>query len=132
MPYSHSIKLKLSFQQACEKTREALISEGFGVISDLDIQTTLKEKLGQIIPPYRIFGACNPTLASKAIAAEPRIGLLLPCNVLIRETGHDEVEISFQDVEIMLKVVDSDSINSIGKEAAAKLNQAMKKLQMKN
>ena len=129
MPYSQSIKLKQPFAVACNKTREALMQEGFGIVSVLDIQSILKEKLGKNMPAYQIFGACNPVLASRAIEAEPNIGLLLPCNVLIRETGPNEVEISFQDVATMLKIVGSEAINEIGNEAARKLYNAMKNLE---
>ncbi|MDE3209026.1 MAG: DUF302 domain-containing protein [Pseudomonadota bacterium] len=99
-----------------------MISEGFGIVSLLDIQAILKEKIEKTMPAYQIFGACNPTLASMAIDSEPNVGLLLPCNILVREIEFNITAVSFQNIHELMKLVQSDTIAKIATEIDKKLS----------
>ena len=103
-----------TFDQALAKTLTALKAEGFGVLSDIDVQRAMKEKLGVDMPPYRILGACNPPLAHQALQAVPDIGLLLPCNVIVREEAPERVVIGFLDPQIMMNLVGKPDVKSLG------------------
>ena len=111
----------LSFDQALEKTVAALKAEGFGVLSDIDVQHAMKEKLGADMPPYRILGACNPALAHQALQAEPDIGLLLPCNVIVREESPGHIVVGFLDPQIMVKLVGKNAMQTVADQAEQRL-----------
>lgn len=122
--YGFSTTLRISFADAIAKVTEALKREGFGVLTDIDVQTTLKSKLNLDMRPYRILGACNPPFAHRAILAEPDIGLLLPCNVLVREEEDGSVTVAFMDPEAVLDLVGKPGMKEIAMEVKAKLVRA--------
>ncbi len=119
--YGFETKLDISFDEAVVKVTEALKKEGFGVLTDIDVKSTLKSKLNLDMRPYRILGACNPPFAHRAIEAEPDIGLLLPCNVLVRQEEDGAITVSFMDPEAVLKLVEKPGIEEIAQEVKARL-----------
>jgi uncharacterized protein (DUF302 family) len=114
MKYYISKTVDLAFDEAVEKTIAELGKEGFGVLTDIDVKEVLKKKLDVDFVRYRILGACNPTLAYKTLQAEDRIGLMLPCNVIVRETGDGEVEVSAIDPVSAMAAVGNEALAETG------------------
>lgn len=126
--YGFSKTVSGNFTEVITKVTQALKEEGFGIISEIDVQTTMKNKLNIEHKPYTILGACNPALAHQAITFEPDIGLLLPCNVVVRENDNAEMVVAFMDPETVLGIIDSDEIKSLGKEVRVKLQNVFNQL----
>jgi uncharacterized protein (DUF302 family) len=115
----------LDFDKAIETVTEELGKEGFGVLTEIDVAATMKKKLDEDMPPYRILGACNPTLAHQAVTAVPEIGLLLPCNVLVRQDADGQVNVSFMDPESVLGMVDHPGVEPLAVQVKEKLQRVL-------
>jgi uncharacterized protein (DUF302 family) len=116
-----TVRLNTTYEAALVRVTEALKAEGFGVLTEIDVQATLKQKLGVDFRPYKILGACNPPLAHRALTAAPEVGLLLPCNVTISLAADGAVDVSLVDPLTMLGVVANPALQPIAAEARTRL-----------
>jgi uncharacterized protein (DUF302 family) len=124
--YGFGRVLDVGYEQAVERTVAALKEQGFGVLTTIDVQKTLKEKLGADLRPYVILGACNPPLAHRALQADPGIGLLLPCNVIVYDNGDRTSTVEMMDPEAALGIVgDNAAIRQVAQEARERLRKAL-------
>ncbi len=119
--YGFNVTIASTFEQAIAKVTEALKTEGFGVLTEIDVKATLKKKLDIDKRPYTILGACNPKLANQALDADPDIGLLLPCNVVVREEENGAITVAFMDPSAVLKLVDREGIEALAGEVRSRL-----------
>jgi uncharacterized protein (DUF302 family) len=119
--YGFNARFNGSFDDAVTKVTEELSKEGFGVLTEIDVKAVLKKKLDIEKRPYKILGACNPVLANKALTAEPDIGLLLPCNVVVREEDDGSINVGFMDPQAVLTLVERDDIGEIASQVREKL-----------
>lgn len=128
MSYYYSKTLDISFDDAIEKTMESLEEEGFGVLSEIDIKSTLKKKLDVNFRKYRILGACNPPLAYKALTAEKHIGLMLPCNVVVQENESGKIEVSAVDPVASMQAIKNDELGDVAQEVRQLLKNVIDRL----
>jgi len=128
MKYYISKKLNTSFDEALIKVTESLKSEGFGVLSEINLHEKLKEKLNVDFRRYKILGACNPAFAYKALQSEDKVGTMLPCNVIIQELAKDEIEVAAVDPVASMMAIDNSSLKSIATEVQEKLKRVISSL----
>lgn len=122
--YSFGKTVDGGFEQTLGRVTQALAKEGFGVLSDIDVAGTLKKKLGLEVPPYRILGACNPQFAHRALEAEPQIGALLPCNVVVRQQGGKTV-VDIMDPLAVMQLVGKPEVEKIATEVRGRLDRVL-------
>jgi uncharacterized protein (DUF302 family) len=121
MSYYMSRTIESGFDEAVARVVDALKREGFGVLSDIDVAATLKQKLGIEFRPYRILGACNPPLAHQALSAEDKIGVMLPCNVIVQEAGAGKIEVASIDPRAAMERVGNPALADVAREVADRL-----------
>lgn len=126
--YGFGKTVAMSYEQALEKVTAELQKEGFGVLTEIDVKATMKKKLDHDIPPYKILGACNPPFARRALEAEPTIGLLLPCNVVVRQDDGGAVHVEFMDPDAMQKLSASPELAKVAAEVRERLMRVMNAL----
>jgi uncharacterized protein (DUF302 family) len=133
MTYTHAVTVDLPYEDAVERTREALAEQGFGVLTEIDVRATFEKKLGaeaaEEVGDYVILGACNPGLASKALAAEPQMGALLPCNVVVRRSaGAGATTVEAIDPQTMIILSGSGPVQEVADDAGTRLRAVLQSL----
>ena len=128
MAYYLSKTLSMSFDAAVTRTVEDLKHEGFGIITEVDIQRTLKAKIGVDFPSYRILGACNPALAYEALKLENKVGTMLPCNVVVRDAGDGQTEVAAIDPFASMEAIDNPALKQAAAQIKAKLERVIAQL----
>lgn len=126
--YGFGKTVDMPFDDAIVHVTQALQVEGFGILSDIDVAGAMKKKLNQDMPPYRILGACNPPLAHRALESEPSIGLLLPCNVVVRQDEAGAVHVEFMDPNAVLELVNKPEITVLASEVRQRLDKVLQAL----
>lgn len=123
--YTFGKTVQMGYEQALERVTQELAKEGFGVLTEIDVAATLKKKLGLDMPPYRILGACNPQFAHRALEAEPQIGALLPCNVVVRNDDAGKTLVEVMDPNAVLQLVGRAEIEEIAREVRKRLERVL-------
>lgn len=127
-PLGITVKLHTTFEQALEQVTAALKTQGFGILTEIDVKETMKKKLDVDFRPYKILGACNPPLAYRALNAAPEVGLLLPCNVTVAQCEDGIVEVSLVDPLVMLGVLTHPELKQVAEEAQSRLEKVAEEL----
>ncbi|MEV4483095.1 DUF302 domain-containing protein [Micromonospora coxensis] len=125
MSYAMTVRLPAGFTPTVARVRAALKDQGFGVLTEIDMRATLREKLGVDLEEYVVLGACNPPLAHRALEADRGIGLLLPCNVVVRADGPDVTLVQAMDPQVMVRLSDSADLREVADEATRRLRAAL-------
>lgn len=128
MEYYFGKTINESFEGAIEKVTGALKAEGFGILTEIDVQATLKKKLDVDFRPYKILGACNPPFAHKALLAEDKIGTMLPCNVIVQDKGNGVVEVAAIDPMASMQAVENETLGEVAAAIRAKLKKVVESL----
>jgi uncharacterized protein (DUF302 family) len=128
MSYYFSKTLNVSFDEAVARVTEELKKEGFGILTDIDVQATLKKKLNADFRKYRILGACNPPFAYQALQAEDKIGLMLPCNVIVQELSEGKVEVAAIDPITSMQAINNPLLGGVAQQVHAKLKKVIESL----
>ena len=129
MSYYYTTTLEnVSFDEAIEKVTEALKEEGFGVLTQIDVRATMKEKLDKVFRPYKILGACNPPFAFEALQAEDKIGTMLPCNVIVQQLDSSTIEVAAVDPQASMQAVENDQLATIAAKISEKLQAVIDQL----
>jgi uncharacterized protein (DUF302 family) len=128
LKYGHAVRVRLSYEQALDRARALLKEEGFGVLCDVDVTATLKEKIGADFRRYRILGACNPSLAHQALERESQLGLLLPCNVVVQELDGTTI-VSAIDARALLSLVGNSELLQVADEVNGGLRRTLERLE---
>ena len=126
--YAISVTLKAGYPESVERTRAALAEQGFGVLTEIDVAATMKVKLGKDMPPHLILGACNPPLAHQALSIEPSIGLLLPCNVVVRSLDDTHTLVEAMDPAVMVTATGNPELATVAEQARERLTAALNTL----
>lgn len=129
MKYYFATTLNLNFENAIEKVKEALKNEGFGIVSEIDMQEKLKEKLNVDFRKYKILGSCNPAFAYKALQKEDKIGTMLPCNIIVQEIGESKIEVAAVDPMASMMAIENQELASIASEVQEKMKKVIHLLQ---
>jgi len=128
MSYEFNVTLNTDFDTAMEQVRAALQAEHLGIVSEVDVQAVLKAKMDKTIAPYRIWGACSPKLADEILTEEPNAGTLLPCNLVLYQKAEGEVVVSFMDPVTVLGLAQSDTAQTVARDAKLKLQAVVERL----
>ena len=125
--YAIEVTTHLEFEEAIRRVTELLAEQGFGVLTEIDVRSTFQKKLGLEYRPYRILDACNPTFAHRALEAEPHIGVLLPCNVVVWDAGNHRV-VTAMEPRVMAQVVDAPEVRKVADEVSARLHAVLERV----